>query len=237
MAIDPSTLQQLTARAISAPLVTHLYTADPSAHVFEGRIYIYPSHDIDAGIPANDLGDQYAMEDYHVFCQDSPDGEARDCGAALHVRDVPWAAGQMWAPDAATRDGRYYLYFPAKRADGVFQIGVAMATRPEGPFTPDPEPILGSYSIDPAVLADDDGETLLEFYANDSGEYPQLGHWSFHIAFNSDDLAASRDQLVAAGGTSVSDIITLGNGDQTTFVRDPWGIHVQLIRRIKPLEV
>lgn len=86
-------------------------------------------------------------------------------------------------------------------------------------------------------LADDDGETLLEFYANDSGEYPQLGHWSFHIAFNSDDLVASRDQLVAAGGTSVSDIITLGNGDQTTFVRDPWGIHVQLIRRIKPLEV
>ena len=108
MAIDPSTLQQLTARAISAPLVTHLYTADPSAHVFEGRIYIYPSHDIDAGIPANDLGDQYAMEDYHVFCQDSPDGEARDCGAALHVRDVPWAAGQMWAPDAATRDGRQH---------------------------------------------------------------------------------------------------------------------------------
>src|SRR5690606_5896932 len=31
---------------ISEPLVTDIYTADPSAHVFEGRIYIYPSHDI-----------------------------------------------------------------------------------------------------------------------------------------------------------------------------------------------
>ena len=185
MAIDPSTLQQLTARAISAPLVTHLYTADPSAHVFEGRIYIYPSHDIDAGIPANDLGDQYAMEDYHVFCQDSPDGEARDCGAALHVRDVPWAAGQMWAPDAATRDGRYYLYFPAKRADGVFQIGVAMATRPEGPFTPDPEPILGSYSIDPAVLADDDGEHYLIFGGLWGGQLQQYRN-NVHASTNAE---------------------------------------------------
>ena len=35
---------------ISEPLVKHIYTADPSAHVFDGKIYIYPSHDIEAGI-------------------------------------------------------------------------------------------------------------------------------------------------------------------------------------------
>ena len=38
----------------SQPLVTHMYTADPRAHVFGGRIYVYPSHDIDAGVPEND---------------------------------------------------------------------------------------------------------------------------------------------------------------------------------------
>jgi hypothetical protein len=156
-------LAALAARAISPPLVTHVYTADPSAHVFEGRIYIYPSHDIDAGVPSNDLGDQYAMEDYHVFRQDSPQAEAIDCGCALHVRDVAWASRQMWAPDAATRDGHYYLYFPAKRPDGVFQIGVAIAARPEGPFVADPQPIDGSYSIDPAVFRDDDGEHYMVF--------------------------------------------------------------------------
>ena len=43
-------LQQLKARAISQPLVEHIYTADPSAHVFNGRLYVYPSHDIEAGI-------------------------------------------------------------------------------------------------------------------------------------------------------------------------------------------
>ncbi|WP_024891912.1 glycoside hydrolase family 43 protein [Luteimonas huabeiensis] len=160
---DAERLAALAARAISQPLVTHIYTADPSAHVFEGRIYVYPSHDIDAGIPFDDDGSHFGMEDYHVLRMDSPEGEAVDCGVALHVRDVPWAERQMWAPDAACRDGRYYLYFPAKAADGLFRIGVAVGERPEGPFVAEPEPIPGSYSIDPAVFADDDGHHYMYF--------------------------------------------------------------------------
>ena len=156
-------LDALAAKAISQPLVTHLYTADPSAHVFDGRLYIYPSHDIEAGIPFNDLGDHFGMQDYHVLRLDSPDGEAVDCGVALHVDDVPWAQRQMWAPDVAYRDGRYYLYFPAKRADGIFQIGVAVSDDPAGPFLAEPEAIMGSYSIDPAAFVDDDGACYLYF--------------------------------------------------------------------------
>ena len=60
-------LAALKQQAISSDLVEHIYTADPSAHVFDGRIYIYPSHDIDAGIPFNDNGDHFGMEDYHVL--------------------------------------------------------------------------------------------------------------------------------------------------------------------------
>ena len=108
-------LRRLAARAISQPLVTHIYTADPSAHVFDGRLYVYPSHDIDAGIPFDDDGSHFGMQDYHVLRMEAPDAEAVDCGVALHIRDVPWAERQMWAPDAATKAGRYYLYFPAKR--------------------------------------------------------------------------------------------------------------------------
>jgi Na+/melibiose symporter-like transporter len=158
-----TTLDHLAAHAISKPLVTHIYTADPSAHVFGGRLYIYPSHDIDGGAPFDDEGGHFGMEDYHVFRMDTPDGEATDCGMALHLRDVPWAAKQMWAPDAATRDGRYYLYFPAKDGQGTFRIGVAVADRPEGPFIAEPEPMAGTYSIDPAVFEDDDGAHYLYF--------------------------------------------------------------------------
>ncbi|MGH8027905.1 MAG: glycoside hydrolase family 43 protein [Pseudoxanthomonas sp.] len=161
--LSPEQLQALSARALSQPLVTHIYTADPSAHVFEGALYIYPSHDIDAGIPFNDDGDHFGMQDYHVLRMESPEGAAVDCGVALHVDDVPWAQRQMWAPDAACREGKYYLYFPAKRADGIFRIGVAVGEGPAGPFVAEPEAIEGSYSIDPAVFADEDGSHYLYF--------------------------------------------------------------------------
>jgi hypothetical protein len=154
---------ELTQKAISQPLVNHIYTADPSAHVFNGKIYIYPSHDIDAGDAFDDLGSHFAMEDYHVLSMDHPGGKTTDYGVALHVNDVPWAEKQMWAPDAAEKDGKYYLFFPAKDYDGIFRIGVAISDSPTGPFTPQPEAIKGSFSIDPAVFKDDDGSYYMYF--------------------------------------------------------------------------
>ena len=79
---DAADLQALARKAISQPLVTHMYTADPSAHVFEGALYIYPSHDIDGGASFDDEGGHFRMEDYHVLRMDSPEGEATDCGVA-----------------------------------------------------------------------------------------------------------------------------------------------------------
>lgn len=145
------------------PLISHLYTADPSAHVFEGKIYVYPSHDRETDIEDNDLGDQYDMVDYHVFSLDEVGGPVTDHGVALALEDVPWAWKQLWAPDAATKGGRYYLYFPARDREGVFRIGVAVSDRPEGPFKAEPEPIAGSYSIDPCTFVDEDGRAYMYF--------------------------------------------------------------------------
>lgn len=153
----------LDLKAISKPLVKHIYTADPSAHVFGGKIFIYPSHDIESGIPFDDLGSHFAMEDYHVLSMDNIGSAVTDHGVALHIKDVPWAERQMWAPDAAYKNGRYYLYFPAKRPDGIFQIGVAIGDHPAGPFVAETEPIKNSYSIDPAVFGDDDGKFYMYF--------------------------------------------------------------------------
>lgn len=155
--------EELDRTAISPPLIKHIYTADPSAHVFNGKIYIYPSHDIENDIPFDDIGSHFAMEDYHVISMDRVDGEAKDNGMALHVKDVRWAKKQMWAPDAAEKDGTYYLFFPAKAHDGIFRIGVATSKSPVGPFTPQPEAIKGSFSIDPAVFKDDDGTYYMYF--------------------------------------------------------------------------
>jgi hypothetical protein len=154
---------ELNRKAISQPLVKHIYTADPSAHVFNGKIYIYPSHDVDAGDAFDDLGSHFAMEDYLVLSMESPQSDAMDNGTALHVNDVPWAEKQMWAPDAAEKEGKYYLFFPAKAYDGIFRIGVAVGNKPEGPFVPQEEPIKDSFSIDPAVFKDDDGSYYMYF--------------------------------------------------------------------------
>ena len=154
---------ELNEKAISQPLIKHIYTADPSAHVFNGKIYIYPSHDVDAGEAFDDLGSHFAMEDYHVVSMDSPEGEAIDNGIALHVNDVPWADKQMWAPDVNEKNGHYYFYFPAKDHQGIFRIGVATGSSPTGPFRAKPEPISGSFSIDPAVFKDEDGVCYMYF--------------------------------------------------------------------------
>jgi hypothetical protein len=174
---------ELNKQAVSQPLVDHIYTADPSAHVFNGRIYIYPSHDIDAGDAFDDLGSHFAMEDYHVLSMDSPRGDAVDHGVALHVKDVPWAERQMWAPDATEKDGSYYLFFPAKDASGIFRIGVAVSSSPTGPFIPMPNAIHGSFSIDPAVFKDDDGSYYMYFGGIWGG---QLQRWRTG-AFNHDE--------------------------------------------------
>jgi beta-xylosidase len=145
------------------PLVTHIYTADPSAHVFDGKLYIYPSHDLEHEEPSNDNGDQYKMEDYHVLSMNSIDSPCIDHGEAIHRKDIPWASKQLWAPDAAYKNGTYYLYIPAKDKDGVFRIGVATSKNPSGPFTAEPDYIPGSFSIDPAVFTDEDGKTYMYF--------------------------------------------------------------------------
>ena len=145
------------------PLVTHIYTADPSAHVFNGKIYVYPSHDLEHEGEDNDEGDEYQMEDYHILSMDNVDAPCVDNGEALNMRDVPWVSKQMWAPDCAEKDGKYYLYFPARDKDLRFHIGVAVSDSPAGPFKPEPDYIKGSFSIDPAVLTDDDGAAYIYF--------------------------------------------------------------------------
>ncbi len=36
-------------------LTPGIFAANPSAHVFYGRLYINPSNDVESGIPGNDL--------------------------------------------------------------------------------------------------------------------------------------------------------------------------------------
>jgi beta-xylosidase len=188
------------------PLVTHMYTADPSARVFNGRLYVYPSHDWDSGVPEDDTGAHFDMKDYHVFSMDQVGGKVVDHGTALHVRDVPWAERQMWAPDAVEKNGKYYLYFPARDKEGVFRIGVAAGDKPEGPFKAQPQPISGSYSIDPGMLADDDGEYYMYFGGIWGGQLQrwQTGSYVGEDSYPKDDQPALTPKIARMSGDMLS---------------------------------
>lgn len=117
------------------------------------------------------------MADYHVLSLDTPGGSVTDHGVALSAEQVPWVSKQVWAPDAAfnAKTGKYHLYFPARDKEGIFRIGVAISSKPEGPFSPEALPIEGSYSIDPASFVDEDGKGYLYFGGIWGG---QLQCWS-----------------------------------------------------------
>lgn len=145
------------------PLVLDQFTADPTARVFEGRVYVYPSHDIHEPPDYKGRPNWFVMEDYHVFSSDNLT-DWTDHGVILSRKDVPWAdqeAYAMWAPDAIEKGGKYYFYFPAMGKRGTsyqgFRIGVAIADSPTGPFRVQPEPIAGVQGIDPGVFIDKDG--------------------------------------------------------------------------------
>jgi hypothetical protein len=185
-------IEKLQNKQISEPLVTHIYTADPSAHVFDGKLYVYPSHDVKEGIKDDAPGGGFGMVDYHVLSMKEVGKKVKDHGEVLSVKDVPWANRMMWAPDAACKNGKYYLYFPAKGEWGLFRIGVAVSEFPSGPFVPQLKPIKGSYSIDPCVFADDDGEYYMYFGGIDGGQlqYFKGNTFGVHYTFPEPDEPA-----------------------------------------------
>ena len=157
-----SALTIVVAATAQNPIIHNQYTADPTARVFNNKVYLFPSHDIPA--PAGQRQDWFCMEDYHVFSSENLT-DWTDHGVILSQKNVPWGKPDgysMWAPDCVYKNGKYYFYYPnAPREGRGFAIGVAIANRPEGPYMPEKESIKGVGGIDPCVLIDDDGAAYL----------------------------------------------------------------------------
>lgn len=151
------------------PFINNQFTADPSARVFNNRVYVYPSHDILAVEGKGRVG-WFCMEDYHVFSSENLT-DWTDHGVIVTQNKIPWVKPEsyaMWAPDCIFKNGKYYFYFPATPKDTTargFRIGVAIADKPEGPYVPEPEPIQKVNGIDPNVFIDKNGDAYLYWSA------------------------------------------------------------------------
>lgn len=186
------------------------YMADPAVHIFENKLYIYPSHDRESGIPENDNGDHFDMNDYHVFSMDDIEGEVTDHGVVLKVADIPWAGRQLWDCDVAFKAGKYYMYFPLKDKNDIFRIGVAISDKPYGPFIPESHPIQGSYSIDPAIFVED-GSYYMYFGGIWGG---QLQRYRNNKALESAFFPADNEPSICAKVARLSD-------DMLGFAEEP----------------
>jgi len=147
------------------PFITDQFTADPTARVFNGQVYVFPSHDILAKEGMGRPG-WFCMADYHVFS--SPNlVDWTDHGVIVTQENVPWVDAStysMWAPDCIEKNGKYYFYFPATMKSNYGRgggIGVAIADKPEGPYIPQPEPMKNVRGIDPNVFIDKDGQAYI----------------------------------------------------------------------------
>lgn len=145
------------------PIISGQFTADPTARVFEGRLYVFPSHDIPP--VEGQRQDWFCMADYHVFSSDDLT-HWTDHGRILDQTEVPWGKPDgysMWAPDCILgKDGRYYFYFPDAPADGRgFGVGVAIADKPYGPYKAEPNRIDGIFGIDPCILQASNGKNYI----------------------------------------------------------------------------
>jgi len=146
------------------PFITHMYTADPSAHVWKGRLYVYASHDVDPPRGCD------LMDKYHVFSTKDMKNW-KDHGEILNSSQVSWGrpeGGFMWAPDCAYKKGTYYFYFPHPSGtdwNKTWKIGVATSKKPASDFTSQGFiPDVGGFAmIDPCVFVDDDKQAYLVY--------------------------------------------------------------------------
>lgn len=147
------------------PVITSIFTADPSAHVWEdGRIYIYSSHDMDPPRGCD------LMDRYHVFSSDDMVNWV-DEGEILNSDDVAWGrpeGGFMWAPDCALKNGTYYFYYPHPSGsdwNNTWKVGVATSKKPASDFKDQGYmPGVGGFAmIDPCVFMDDDGRVYFYY--------------------------------------------------------------------------
>ncbi len=155
------------------PIVTHKYTADAAAMVYNDTLWIFAGEDF-AG---NQKG--YVMKNWCVFSTTDMKNYTEH-PIPLWGADFKWSSRQAYAAHTVERNGKFYFYV-STNASG---IGVAVADRIEGPYKDAiGKPLLTNKDcfasthswacIDPAIYIDDDGQAWI-FWGNRECYYAKL---------------------------------------------------------------
>jgi arabinoxylan arabinofuranohydrolase len=190
------------------PIIQTIYTADPAPMVYKDTVYLYTGHD-------EDSSSFFTMNDWRCFSTTDMVNWT-DHGSPLSYKTFSWAKGDAWAGQCIFRNGKFYWYVPVKKADGKgFALGVAVSSRPAGPFadalghslTP------GDWSdIDPTVFIDDDGQAYL-YWGNPALKYVKL---------NEDMISYSGEIVTVSFADGGFGKISEGPKPRSQYVEGPW---------------
>jgi beta-xylosidase len=162
------------------PIITHVYTADPAAMVYKGKVYLYTGHD---EAPAGHNG--YVMHNWLCFSSEDMVTWTEHTPVPMNVKTFKWAKDDAWASQVIERDGKFYWYAAIEHATIPGKsIGVAVSDSPTGPFIDARGSALITNDmtkakthpwddIDPTVMIDDDGQAYL-FWGNGICYYAKL---------------------------------------------------------------
>lgn len=175
----------MSVNAITAqnPIISHMFTADPSPIVHKNVLYLYTGHDVATTEDTN-----YKMSNWHVFSTIDM-ATWKDHGAQLSPSTFSWATGDAYAAQCIERNGKFYWFVSTfHKGDGVSKggaaIGVAVSDSPVGPF----KDAIGKAlvinemttdmkhswdDIDPTVMIDDDGQAYM-YWGNASCKWVKL---------------------------------------------------------------
>ncbi|HYQ01894.1 MAG TPA: glycoside hydrolase family 43 protein [Polyangiaceae bacterium] len=189
------------------PVIQTSYTADPAPMVYDGRLYLYTSHDED--VTVNNF---FTMNDWRLYSTVDMVNWT-DHGSPAGYKTFSWGTGDAWAIQVVSRNSKFYLYAPINNSTGS-KIGVLVGSSPTGPFS---DPLgkalisTGSGNIDPTVFTDDDGQAYL-YWGN-----PDL----YNVKLNS-------DMISFPGSPTKVNLTTAGFGARTktdratAYEEGPW---------------
>ncbi len=165
-----SSIEDTDRTCVGNPIVRTMYTADPTARVMNGKLFLFPSTDIDDPTAAG--YNDFKMPSYNVFSSEDLI-DWTDHGCQVDQNNISWItpnSNTMWAPDCIEKGGKYYFYFPtwSHVSDNGCHIGVCVADDPEGPYTMPDAPISGVNNIDPNTFIDDDGTPYIYWGGGDN---------------------------------------------------------------------
>ncbi|MDE6498516.1 MAG: family 43 glycosylhydrolase [Muribaculaceae bacterium] len=206
--------------AASDPIITTAFTPDPAPYVHGDTIYLFVDHD-------EDDAQYFKMKDWLLYSStDMVNWTFR--GVPLSTEAFSWArdGDNAWAAQAVERDGKWYWYVCAEELarPGWHAIGVAVADRPEGPYSdgagkPLASGILGF--IDPSVFIDNDGQAWL-FWGNNGLWYAPLAPDMVSLAAEFREVPGLNDPACFGPMRLKRDYATNTMMEKTNYEEGPW---------------